>query len=118
MAHLFQEKTLPRTDLKSRARGSIRKNTTNGIMKIRAELELCPTFCFKTEPSLGFELNGDTKNANKTTETIEDEENGAFGKPVAKARLRMKATMTVTPFSVFPRGKCVDVNSGNYDHEC
>ena len=55
----------------------------------------------------------------ETTETIEDEEHRALGKPTAKARPRMKSTITLTPVAVPLRErKWVDVNPGSYDHEC
>ena len=51
--------------------------------------------------------------------TIEDKEHGAVGKPVAKARPRMKSTITLTPVSVSLREReWVDVDPGRYDHEC
>ena len=55
----------------------------------------------------------------KSTETIEDEEHRALGKPRAKARPRMKSTMTLTPVSVpLHVRKWMDVNPGDYDHKC
>ena len=64
-------------------------------------------------------VNGVEKYVNETTETIEDEEHRALGKPIAKARPRMKLTITRTPVSVLLRErKRVDVNPGSYDHEC
>ena len=69
--------------------------------------------CFKTEPPLV------EKYVKETTETMEDEEHGALGKPIAKARPRMKSTITLTPVSVPLRErKCVDVDAGSYDYEC
>ena len=62
-------------------------------------------------------MNGVEKYINETTETIEDEEHRALGKPVAKARPRMKSTITQTPVSVPRERKWVDVNPGSYDHE-
>ena len=50
---------------------------------------------------------------------MEDEEHGALGKLVAKARPRMKSTTALTPVSVPLRErKWVDVNRGSDDHEC
>ena len=64
-------------------------------------------------------MNGVDKYVSETTETIEDEDQRAFGKPIAKARLRMKSTIALTPVSVPLRErKWVDVNLGSYDHEC
>ena len=64
-------------------------------------------------------VNGVEKYVNETTETLEDEEHGVLGKPIAKARLRMKSTITLTPVSVpLLERKWVDVNPGSYDHEC
>ena len=63
-------------------------------------------------------VNGIEKYVNEKRQ-MEDEERGALGKPVAKARLRMKSTITLTPISVPPRErKWVDVNPGSYDQEC
>ena len=56
---------------------------------------------------------------NETTETMEDEEHGSLGKPIAKAIPRKKSTMILTPVSVPLRErKWVDVNPGSYDIEC
>ena len=64
-------------------------------------------------------MNGVEKYVTETTETIEDEEHRALGKPIAKARPRMKSTITLTPVSVPLRErKWVDVNPESYDHEC
>ena len=64
-------------------------------------------------------MNGVEKYLNETTETIEDEEHRASGKPIAEARPRMKSTITLAPVSVPPRESMwVDVNPGSYDHEC
>ena len=61
-------------------------------------------------------VNGVEKYVTETTETMEDEEHGALGKPIAKARPQMKPTVTLTPVS-FPlrERKWVDVNPGSYD---
>ena len=40
------------------------------------------------------------KYVSKTTETMEDEEHRTLGKPITKARPRMKSTTTLTPVSV------------------
>ena len=63
-------------------------------------------------------MNGVEKYVTETTETIEDAEHGALGKPIPKARPRMKSTITLTPVAVPLRErKWVDVNPGSYDHE-
>ena len=50
---------------------------------------------------------------------MEDEDHGATGKPIAKARPGIKSTITLTPVSVPLRErKWVDVDPGSYDHEC
>ena len=80
-------------------------------MKIVTVLKFRSDLCFKTD--------GVEKYVNETTATIEDEEHGASGKPIAKARLRMKSTITLTPVSVPLRErKWVAVNPGSSDHEC
>ena len=64
-------------------------------------------------------MNGVEKYVKETTETMEDEEHGALGKPIAKARPQMKSTITLTPVSVPLRErKWVDVDAGSYDNEC
>ena len=72
-----------------------------------------------TEPPSGVRIvNGIEKYVNETTETMEDKEHEASGKPMAKARPRMKSTITLTPVSVPPRERnWVDVETGSYDHE-
>ena len=64
-------------------------------------------------------MNGVEKFVTETSETIEDEEHRALGKPIAKARPRMKSTITLTPVSVpLHESKWVDVDPDSYDHEC
>ena len=59
-------------------------------------------------------MNGVEKYLTETTETIEDEEHGALGKPIAKARPRMKSTITLTPVSVpLHEREWADVNPGH-----
>ena len=89
------------------------------IMKIVALLKFRSDLCFLTEPPFGLELWMESKKyVNDSTQTIEHEEHRALGKYIAKARPRMKWTITLTPVSV-PLGerKWVDVNPGSY-HEC
>ena len=111
MVHLCREFTLPRNDQRSRARGWIRKNTKIGqvlnvyvchhVERCSVEIQFRPLF------------------VKETTETMEDEEHGALGKPIGKARPRMKSTITLTPVSVpLRKKKWVDVDPGSYDHEC
>ena len=61
-------------------------------------------------------MNGVEKFVTETTETIEDEEQKALEKPNAKARPRMKSTITPTPVSVpLQERKWRDVNPGRHD---
>ena len=64
-------------------------------------------------------VNGVEKYVTETTEIMTDEGHGALGKPIAKARPRMKSTITLTLVTVpVHERKWVDVNPGSYDHEC
>ena len=64
-------------------------------------------------------VNGVEKYVTETTETIEDEEHRASGKPIPKAIPRMKSTVTLTPVSVpTHERKWMDVNPGSYEHKC
>ena len=119
---------MPRNDPRSRARGWIRKNMKIGpVLNVRVchhedrysvEIQARSLFQDRTASRVGI-VNGVEKYVNETTETMEDEEHGALGKPIAKARLRMKSTITLTPVSVpLLERKWVDVNPGSYDHEC
>ena len=130
MVHLCREYTLLRNDLRSRARGWIRKNTKIGPVwnvyvcvchhedRYSIEIQVRSLFQDRTASWVRND-NGIEKYANETTETMEDEEHEALGKPIAKARTRMKSTITLTPVSVPLRErKWVEVNRGSYDHEC
>ena len=128
MVQLCREYTLLRIDLRSRARGWIRKNTKIGpVLNIHVchhedrdsvEIHVRSQFQDRTASWVRVVI-GVEKYVNETTETIEDDEHRALGKPIAKARPRMKPTATLTPVSVPLRErKWVDVNPGSYDHEC
>ena len=128
MVHLCREKTMLRNDPRTRAQGWIRRNTKIGpVLNIHVchhedresiEIQVRSLFQDRTASCVRI-VNGVEKYVNETTETIEDEEHGALGKPIAKARPRMKSTITLTPVS-FPlrERKWVDVNPGAYDHKC
>ena len=128
MVHLCREYTLPRKDLRFRARGWIRENTKIGpVLNVHVchhedrysiEFQVRSLFQDRTASRVRI-VNGIEIYVNETTETMEDEEHEALGKPIAKARNRMKSTLTLAPVSVPLRGrKWVDVNPGSYDHEC
>ena len=64
-------------------------------------------------------MNGIEKDVTETTETIEDEEHGASGRPVAKVRPRMKAAVTLTSVSAPPRERqWIDINPETYGYDC
>ena len=64
-------------------------------------------------------MNGIQKYVTEATETMEDEEHRALGKPIAKARPRMKSTITLTPVSVpLIESQWMDINPEDYDHKC
>ena len=123
MVHLCREYTLPRSDPRTRARRWIRRYTKIGPVLNRhvchhedrysIEIEVRSLFQERTA-SYGVE-----KYVTGTTETIEDEEHGALGKPIAKARPRVKSVITLTPVSVaLHERKWMDINPGDYDHAC
>ena len=127
MQHLCREKTLPRNDQRSRARGWIRRNTTIGpVLNIHVcyhedrystESQVRSLFQDRTATWVRI-VNGVEKYVTETTETIEDEEHRASEKPFAKAR-RMTLTVTLTPVSVPLRErKVAGRHPGSYDHEC
>ena len=128
MVHLCREYTLPRNDPRSRARDWIRKNTKIGpVLNVSVchhedhysiEIQVRSLFQGRFVSLVRIE-NGIEKYVKETTETMEDEEYGALGKPLAKAKSRMKSTIMLTPVSVPLReGKWVEVDPGRYDHEC
>ena len=128
MAHLCREYMLPRSDPRTRARGWIRRNTKIGpVLNIHVchhedrysvEIQVRSLFPDRTASWVRI-VNGVEKYVTGTTETIEDEEHGALGKPIAKARPRMKSTITLTPVSVaLHERKWMDINPGDYDHAC
>ena len=90
---------MPRNDPRSRATGWIRKNTKIGpVLNIHVchhegrysiEIQVLSLFQERTASWVRI-VNGAEKYVNETTETMEDEEHGALGKPIAKARPRLK----------------------------
>ena len=124
----MQRKMLPRNDLRTRSRGWIRRNTrTVPVLNIhvgphedRYSIEIQVRSLFQDRTASWVRIvNGVERYVNETTETMEDEEHEALGKLIAKARPRMKSTITLTPVSVPLRErKWVDVDPGSYDHEC
>ena len=128
MVHFCREFSLPRSDPRTRARGWIRRNTKIGPVLNRhvchhedrysIEIQVRSLFQDRTASWVRI-VNGVEKYVTGTTETIEDEEHGALGQPIAKARPRMKSTITLTPVSVaFHERKRMDINPGDYDHTC
>ena len=97
MVNLCREYTLPRDDLRTRARGWIRKNTKIGpVLNIHVcyhedrysiDIQVRSLFQDRTA-SWDRMVNGVEKYVNETTETMEDKEHGALGKPIADTRLR------------------------------
>ena len=128
MVHLCREYKLPRNDPRARARGWIRKNTKIGPVlnthvchhEDRYSIEIQVQSLFQDTTCSSVRIVNEVENyVTETTETIEDEEHRALGKPIAKARPRMKSTITLIPVSVPLRERqCVDANRGSYDHEC
>ena len=112
----------------ARARGWIRKNAKIGpVLNVhvchhedRYSIEIQVRSLFQDRTASWVRIvNGVERYVNDTTETMEDEEHEASGKPIAEARPRMKSTISLTPVSVPLRErKWVDVNPGSYDHEC
>ena len=128
MVHLCREYTLPRSDPRTRARRWIRRNTKIGPVLKRhvchhedrysVEIQVRSLFPDSTASWVRI-VNGVEKYVTGTTETIEDEEHGASGKPIAKARPRMKSVITLTPVSVaLLERKWMDINPGDYDQTC
>ena len=128
MVQVCREFSLPRNDPRTRARGWIRRNMKIGpVLKIHVshhedrfsiEIQVQPLFQDRTSSWVRI-VNVVEKYVTETTETIEDEEHGAWEKPIAKARPRMKSTMTLTPVSVpLHERKWVDVNPGSCDQKC
>ena len=97
MVHLYREYTLPRNDLRSRARVWIRKNTKMcPVLNVHVchhedrysiEIQVLSLFQDRTASWVRI-VNGIEKYVNETTETMEDEEHGALGKPIAKQDLQ------------------------------
>ena len=64
-------------------------------------------------------MNGVEKHETETTETIEGEEHRAAGKPVAKARPRLKPAVTLTSVSIpLCERNRIDVNPVKYHDDC
>ena len=109
MVHLCREQTLPRNDPRTQARVWIRRNTKIGpVLNIhvchhedRYSIDIQVRSLFQDRTASWVRIvNGVQKYVTETTETIEDEEHRASGKPIAKARPRMKSAKTSTPVSV------------------
>ena len=95
IVHLCREYTLPGNDARTRTRSWIRQNTKIGPVlnvhvchhedrysieiQVRSLFQNRDTSCVRT-------VNGIEKYTNETTETMENEEHGASGKPFVKAR--------------------------------
>ena len=86
IVHLCREFSLPRNDLRSRARGWIRKKTKTGpVLNVnvchhedRYSIEIQVRSLFQDRPASLFRIvNGIEKHVNETTETMEDEEHRA-----------------------------------------
>ena len=99
MAHLCREYSLPRDDPRIRARGWIRRNTKNGPVlnthvcnhEDRDSVEIQVRFLFQDRTASWVRIvNGIERYVHETTETMEDEEHGASGKLIAKARPRVR----------------------------
>ena len=86
------------------------------VMKSRysVEFQVQSLFQDRTVPGVRI-VNGVEKYVTETTETAEDEEHRASGKPIAKARPRMRLTPVYVPLR---DRKWVDVNPGIHDREC
>ena len=110
------------------ARGWIRRNTKIGpVFNIhvchhedRYSIEIEVQYLFQDRTASWVRIvSGVEKYVTETTETIEDEEHRALGKPIAKARPRMKSPITLTPVSVpLHERKWMDINPDHYDHKC
>ena len=86
--------------------------------RFRFEIEVQSLFRERTASWVRI-VNGVEKYVTETTETIEDEQRRASEKPIAKARPRMKSTITLTPVTVPLRERMwMDINPGDYDHKC
>ena len=128
MVLLRREYTLPRNDPRTRARGWIRRNTkicpvVNTVVwhyEDRYSIEIQVQSLFQDRTASWVRIaNGAEKYVTETTETIEDEQHRALGKPIAKAKPRMKSTTTLTPVSVpLHERKWMDINPGDHDHKC
>ena len=109
MVHLCREYTLPRNEPRSRARGCIRQKTTIGpVLNVHVchredRYSVVRSLFQDITASWVRIVNGTKRYVNETTDTMENEEHEAF----AKARLRMKSTITLTPVSVPPRERKV-----------
>ena len=118
---------MPRNDPRTRARGWVRRNTKiDPVLNIhvchhedRYSVEIQVRSLFQDRIASWVRIvNGVEKYVTETTETIEDEQHRALGKPIAEARPQVKSTITLTPVAVPPRErKWVDFNPGSYDHE-
>ena len=106
VVHLCREYTMLRNDPRSRASCWIRQNTKIGpVLNIhvchhedRKSIEFQVRSLFQDRTATWVRIvNGVEKYVNETTETIEDDEHRALGKTIAKARPRMKSTITLTP---------------------
>ena len=64
-------------------------------------------------------MNGVNTYVTETTEVIENTEHRETGKPVAKARPRLKPAVTLSSVSFPARDrKWTDINPEEYDHDC
>ena len=102
LVHFCKEYKLRRDDPTTRASSWIRQNTKIGpVLNVhvchhedRYSIEIQVRSLFqKRTASCVQTVNRTEKYVNETTETMENEEHGASGKPIAKARFRKKSTV-------------------------
>ena len=119
MVHLCRDSSLPRNDLKKTKIGPV-LNVYVCHHEDRYSIEIqVRSLCQDITASWVRSVNGFEKYVIETTETMEEEEHEALGKPIAKARPRMKSTIPLTHVSIPLRDrKWVDVDPRSYDHEC
>ena len=129
MEHLCREYTMPRNEKKTRAKGWILKSTRFGpVLNIKVchhedqyTIAILGEYLFRDKTASRVRIvNGIDQFVTESMETKEEEEHRASGRPVARARPRLKPAVTLSSVSIPIRDrKWIDIETQrSHDQKC